>query len=41
VRAGLKGRTQTIPGGPGIVIQTDPRHGTKVKRGSTITLYVF
>jgi serine/threonine-protein kinase len=41
VRAGLKARTQTIPGGPGIVIQTDPRHGTKVKRGSTITLYVF
>jgi beta-lactam-binding protein with PASTA domain len=40
-KAGLKARTQTIPGGPGIVIQTDPRHGAKVKRGTMVTLYLF
>ena len=30
-----------FPGGPGVVRQTDPSAGTKVKRGSTVTLGVF
>ena len=38
---GLKADPQTIPGGPGIVIQTDPRPGKKVRRGTTVILYVF
>jgi serine/threonine-protein kinase len=38
---GLKVSTRTLPGGPGTVLQTDPKGGRKVKRGSTVTLYVF
>jgi serine/threonine-protein kinase len=38
---GLAVRDRTLPGGPGTVLQTDPKAGRKVKRGSTVTLYVF
>ena len=38
---GLKADVQALPGGPGIVIQTDPRPGRKVKRGTKVILYVF
>ena len=40
-QVGLKADPQTIPGGPGIVIQTDPRPGKKVRRGTTVILYIF
>jgi serine/threonine-protein kinase len=38
---GLAVQDRTLPGGPGTVLQTDPKPGRKVKRGSTVTLYVF
>ncbi len=38
---GLKADPQTLPGGPGLVIQTDPRPGRTVKRGTTVVLFVF
>ena len=38
---GLAIQDRTLPGGPGTVLQTDPKAGKKVRRGSTVTLYVF
>jgi serine/threonine-protein kinase len=38
---GFKVDVRRLPGGPGTVLQTDPKPGKKVKRGSTVTLYVF
>lgn len=37
---GLKGKVRSIPG-PGVVRDQDPSPGTRVRRGSTVTLYVF
>jgi serine/threonine-protein kinase len=39
--AGLTSRVDRLHGGPGRVLETDPRHGTKVKRGSSVTVLVF
>jgi beta-lactam-binding protein with PASTA domain len=30
-----------VPGGPGEVIDTDPKAGRTVKRGSTVVMYVY
>ncbi|MGB8649547.1 MAG: PASTA domain-containing protein, partial [Mycobacteriales bacterium] len=39
--AGLVPRRVDIPGGTGsVVVTTDPGHGKKVKRGSTVSIYV-
>jgi beta-lactam-binding protein with PASTA domain/serine/threonine protein kinase len=37
---GLKVQVRAIPG-PGTVRSTDPRPGSKVRKGSTVTLYVY
>ena len=37
---GLKAKIRSIPG-PGIVREQDPLPGSRVRRGSTVTLYVF
>ena len=37
---GLKAKIRSIPG-PGIVREQDPAPGSRVRRGSTVTLYVF
>ena len=37
---GLKTRVLAIPG-PGTVRSTDPGAGAKVRKGSTVTVYVF
>jgi serine/threonine-protein kinase len=39
--AGLAVRVFAVPAGPGRVLSTDPGAGSKVKRGSSVTLYVF
>ena len=40
--AGLKANVnRPFPGGPGRVLQQNPGDGSKVKRGSTVTLFVF
>ena len=38
---GFQTSRQTLPGGPGVVIQTSPSHGKKARRGSLVTVYVF
>ena len=38
---GLKARVLRLPGGPGTVLQQTPQAGTTVRRGKTVTLYVF
>ena len=38
--AGLKSKVRKIPG-PGVVRSVEPGEGTMVRRGSTVTLYVF
>jgi eukaryotic-like serine/threonine-protein kinase len=38
---GLKVRKRSFPGGPGQVLRTDPERGQKVRRGTTVTVYVF
>ena len=38
---GLVVHEQVLPGGPGKVLQTDPKAGRTVRRGSTVTMYVF
>jgi eukaryotic-like serine/threonine-protein kinase len=38
---GLKVRKRSFPGGPGRVLRTDPDRGQKVRRGTTVTVYVF
>nr|MDP9182081.1 PASTA domain-containing protein [Actinomycetota bacterium] len=38
---GLKVHERSFPGGPNRVLRTDPGAGTKVRRGSTVTMYVF
>jgi beta-lactam-binding protein with PASTA domain len=30
-----------VQGGPGQVLQTDPKAGKRVKRGSTVVMYVY
>ena len=37
---GLRSRVRSIPG-PGVVRDQDPSPGSRVRRGSTVTLYVF
>lgn len=39
--AGLKVRKRTFSGGSGTVRFTDPAAGTKVKRGSTVSIFVY
>ena len=38
---GLQNKVLAFPGGPGFVLRTDPGAGSRVRRGSTVTLYVF
>jgi serine/threonine-protein kinase len=39
--AGLRSRTRQFPGGSGKVRFTDPSAGSTVKRGSTVTIFVY
>jgi serine/threonine-protein kinase len=38
---GLRVKKRSFPGGPGNVLRTDPDRGEKVRRGTTVTVYVF